>query len=267
MNVHQLIGRIFIDYLSRYSSLRRTPILGEMIHWLSHKILSSKKLVWTQVRSGEAQGLWFKVYPRTGSYYYQGTPEPEVQQLLREHLRSGMVFYDIGANIGFFTMIAARIVGPKGEVFAFEPEREAACRLKENAARNGFSNVRVVEAAAWHSSGSVGFVRCDPCVSTDRGMGKVVSSEANKEVVLVPSIKLDDFFATAVPPHFIKCDVEGAEAEVFEGAHELLAQHKPVIVCEIHSNQKIEVLRELFEKLGYNVHMLNANRLMAQALR
>jgi len=175
-----------------------------------------------------------------------------------------MVFYDIGANIGFFTMVAARLVGDKGKVFAFEPEEEALRRLRKNVERNGLTNVSVVETAVWSTAGSVLFSRCDFRFSTDRGLGKIVSSAAEANTILVPSISLDYFAINASAPHLIKCDVEGAEVEVFRGAVNLLAQYKPIVICEMHSSDKISVLRELFEGFGYQVRLLNDNRLVAR---
>ena len=262
---YNLVGGSFLRFHSRFDDLRRVPILAKLLHWASYKVLPAKVLVWTRVSNGEGRGLWVKVYPRTGSHYYRGYIEPEVQQLLQEYLRPGMIFYDIGANIGFFTMIAARLVEGEGKVFAFEPEVEAVCRLKENAARNGLTNISVVDAAVWSRTGCVSFHRCDPRSSTDRGLGRVVVSGTRENTILVPSVALDDFVATALAPDFIKCDVEGAEVEVFRGASNLLTQHKPIVVCEIHSSDQIPMLQELFETFGYRVWLLNNHRLVAKA--
>ena len=82
-----------------------------------------------------------------------------------------MTFYDVGANIGIFSMMAARVVGPRGRVVAFEADPEIAERLQEHANRNGFSWVNVEQKAAWCESGKILFERVDPAVSPDRGVG------------------------------------------------------------------------------------------------
>ena len=71
-----------------------------------------------------------------------------MQTIVAERLRPGMVFYDLGANIGLFTLLAARLVGGTGKVFSFEPDSENATRLRRNIERNGFTNVTVVDAGA-----------------------------------------------------------------------------------------------------------------------
>lgn len=123
--------------------------------------------VWRQVEGGEAKRLWIEVSPRTPEIC-RGHGELGFQKILAEKLRPGMVFYDVGANIGFFTLMAARLV-EKGRVFCFEPDAEIAARLRENARYNGFSWVTVVEAAAYSRSGKVGFERSSKLVSPDRG--------------------------------------------------------------------------------------------------
>ena len=73
----------------------------------------AEDLTWVQVQRGIGEGLWFRLNPRTGRDVVEGGGEPEVQDVLRTHLRAGMTFYDVGANIGFFSLAAARLVGPE----------------------------------------------------------------------------------------------------------------------------------------------------------
>src|SRR5580700_6182378 len=92
-------------------SFRRVPVLGSFLHVLSHRVLSSDRKVWAQVEAGPAKGIWLELNPRTGQNYRLGTTEKACQAVLAERLRSGDVFYDLGANLGFFSLLAARIVG------------------------------------------------------------------------------------------------------------------------------------------------------------
>jgi predicted methyltransferase len=87
--------------------------------------------------------------PRTGKIYFEGGGEPEVQEALLQHLRPGMTFYDIGANIGFFSLLAARLVGKEGCVVAFQADPEIAARLREHAERNSLGWITVEEKAVW----------------------------------------------------------------------------------------------------------------------
>jgi FkbM family methyltransferase len=204
-----------------------------------------------------------KLHPRTGKGYYEGKVELVVQHALVQWLRRGMVFYDIGANIGFFTLIAASIVGNEGKVFSFEPEPELVPRLKEHIGRNGFSNVSVVQAGVWSATGRAAFVRSDPLMSPERGTGNLSPAASGGNGVSVPSIALDDFVRGSPLPDLIKCDAEGAEVEVFQGAARLLAEHRPRIVCEVHSESNSQRLKDLLEGYGYKLHLLDESHLLA----
>ena len=134
-------------------SFRGIPDLGSVLHTLSHRILPSDQKVWVQVEAGPAKGIWLELNPRTGQNYRLDETEKICQAVVAEKLQSGEVFYDLGANLGFFSLLAARIVGPTGKVFSFEPDVQIAERLRRNAGRNGLSNIAVVELGVWSASG------------------------------------------------------------------------------------------------------------------
>jgi hypothetical protein len=84
------------------------PLIGPCLRCASTKPVPRDSLAWVQVRHVAAQGIWLHLNPRTGHDYYHGDVEPEVQRVLQKYLRPGMIFYDVGANIGFFSLLAAR---------------------------------------------------------------------------------------------------------------------------------------------------------------
>jgi FkbM family methyltransferase len=136
-------------------------------------------------------------------------------------------------------------------VIAFEADPEIASRLREHVERNGFSWATVEEKAVWSASRRILFARTDPKASPDRGLGHVVNS-ASADTIEIDAVSLDDFVRNfGVAPDFIKCDVEGAEVEVFRGARRLLAEKRPGILCEIHSEQNRRALLDEFVRLGY----------------
>jgi FkbM family methyltransferase len=219
-------------------------------------------LAWVQVQRGPAKDIWLHLNPRTGRTYFEGGGEPEVQAALVQHLRPGMKFFDVGANIGFFSLLAARIVGPAGRVMAFEADPEIATRLHEHIARNNFSFIAVEEKAVWSEPGTVYFARTDPATSPDRGLGHVVESSA-KDAIQVSAIALDEFVGTSDAPDFVKCDVEGAEVEVFRGAKRLLTEKRPGILCEMHGEENKRVLLEEFACFRYTCKSIDEHHVLA----
>jgi FkbM family methyltransferase len=173
-----------------------------------------------------------------------------------------MVLYDLGSNNGFFSLIAARIVGPAGGVVAFEAEPNFGKGIDENIERNDAKNVRLVRSAVWSSSGFVDFNPVDRLSSPDAGLGRVVAS-STAETIPVPSVCLDDFAQTERPPDFIKCDVEGAEVEVFRGARKLLVERGPYFECEVHSHENGKLLNAAFEEMNYDVRWYSTNHFLA----
>jgi FkbM family methyltransferase len=259
-----------LRFATPFVNLRRLPLIGPCLRWATAKLIPRDYLTWVQVQHGAARGIWLHLNPRTGRDYFQGNVEPEVQSVLQKYLRHGMVFYDIGANIGFFSLLASRLVGPQGRIVAFEADPEIAARLREHVARNRGALVSVEEKAVWSSSDSVSFVRADVGTSPDRGLGHVIARGVNEMAqgtIHVQAVSLDEYAAGFVSPDFVKCDVEGAEVEVFRGALKLLAEKKPAILCEMHSEENRRILLEQFAGLGYRCKPCGKNHVFARATR
>jgi len=256
------MGDILLRSPAPFRRLRTVPVLGEFIHRLSHRILPADERVWAQIETGPAQGLWLELNPRTGQDYLRGEVEGAVQTILAERLRPGMVFYDLGANIGFYSLLAARIVGASGKVFSFEPDVQIAERLHRNIARNGFQNMTVVEAGVWSSSGTMNFIAAEPS-SPDHGTGRIVAEGDAASGKITPCVALDDFTDGAPLPDAIKCDVEGAEVEVFRGATKVLKTLRPWILCEMHSDANDRASREFLSQFGYRFESVDGNHTMA----
>jgi FkbM family methyltransferase len=215
------LGRAFLRFADPFTKLRRFPVIGPGLRWASAKLIPRDTMTWAQVQHGPAQGIWLHLNPRTGRNYFNGDVEPEVQSVLRKYLRPGMTVYDIGANIGFFSLLAARLVGAAGRVTAFEADPEIVARLRENVARNQGAPVSVEGKAVWSYSIPVFFARADAEVSPDRGLGHVIDNEAERSAsgtIRVEAVSVDEYVRQSAAPDFIKCDVEGAEVEVFRGA-------------------------------------------------
>ena len=174
-----------------------------------------------------------------------------------------MTFYDVGANIGFFSLLGARIVGPFGRVVCFEADPEVAERLRMNLAHNGFEQATVVQSAVWSEPTTVFFARVDTRVSPDRGLGHVAVHGDSADTIAVDAVALDDLVGSERPPDFIKCDVEGAEAAVFAGAEILLRTRRPILLVEMHSAEDHRLLTRKFLEFGYHCRDLDDTHVLA----
>ncbi|HEV2418541.1 MAG TPA: FkbM family methyltransferase [Terriglobia bacterium] len=220
------------------------------------KALLPKNPEWVQVRGGLAQGIWLRLNLRDEAVYWFGIHEPIVLDSLKKLSAPGSVFYDVGAHLGFFSVSAAKFIGPQGMVMAFEAERDNWARIKENAIRNGFEDrIALVEAAAWSHSSSTGipfkrgrWPRAHGGVWADG----VIPVLAEGEVESVPAVSLDDYFRMGGRrPDALKIDVEGGECEVLKGAAELLCAARPALICEVHHEQAAEWIRDWLARKGY----------------
>jgi FkbM family methyltransferase len=260
------LGRAFLRFAAPFTKLRHFPVIGPGLRWASAKLIPRDTLTWIQVQHGPAQGIWLHLNPRTGRDYFNGDVEPEVQAALRKYLRPGMTVYDIGANIGFFSLLAARLVGATGRVTAFEADPEIVERLRENVVRNQGA-ISVEGKAVWSSSKPVFFARADPAESPDRGLGHVIDNDSERSApstIRVETISVDEYVRKSGAPDFIKCDAEGAEVEVFRGAEKLLKERPPLILCEMHGEENRQTLPKLFANHGYRCESCGKNHILAQ---
>jgi FkbM family methyltransferase len=258
------LANLFLRYAASLSGIRRIPVLGDLLSWTSRKLVPRNSLLWVQIQHGPAEGLWIRVNPRTGHNALEGVGEPAVQQALVVHLRPGMTFYDLGANIGYYSLIAAHLVGPSGTVVSFEADPEIASRLRENLVYNKFSHATVEQKAVWSEPTTVSFTRVDRNTSPDRGLGYVSTlASPSANTISVEAVSLDQFVLSHPAPDFLKCDVEGAEVAVFQGAVRLLREKRPILLVELHGQEIHQVLAGEFSLLGYACTNLDENHVLA----
>lgn len=208
---------------------------------------------WIRVQTGWARGLWMQVDLSHERAWWAGTHEPAVQDKLPQLLGTNMVFYDIGANIGFFALAAARL-GTR--VFAFEPDPENAARLRAHTTRNRLlGQLETVEAALWsESTSSITFRRGIPRSQGGVAHGKCQAVRASGPLIHVRAIKLDDFVSGGRPaPQVIKLDVEGAASEVLHGAIETIRLYRPTLVIEVHTPNERDGVTQFLAPLSYGV--------------
>ena len=165
---------------------------------------------------------------RTGGY------EPEVSAALRKVLAPGATLIDIGANIGWFSLLGASIVGPSGHVVAVEPNPRNVALLRESVKDNGFENIQVLPVALAERPGVA-------ALETDGSNGRVIpidgpppeTMEASFVVATYPLDELLDDAGTG-SVDVMKIDVEGAEPLVLLGATKTISQKRPLLISEFY---------------------------------
>jgi FkbM family methyltransferase len=206
-----------------------------------------------EIQQGVGRGLRFNTGKSIAGYLL-GTAEPDMQAALNLLVRPGMTIYDLGANVGFISMIAARLIGPQGRVVSFEPLPSNARQIKYNAALNNFSHVTVREEAMGDEEGQGSFQ-----VTNFPTTGRLKNDSVHKERIgelTVRVRRLDAVVAEAkLPlPDLIKMDVEGAEVCVLEGASHTLATARPVMLIELHGTNR--AVAHALEEQDYTAHVL-----------
>ena len=192
--------------------------------------------------------------------YFMGTYEPICLSRLRRTMKPGMVFYDIGANVGLYSILAGKLVGEGGAVHAFEPQKKLVAQLKRNIASNGLSNVNIWEAA---TSSEVKRDKLVQLSSTNTGQACLTHGDAEGlEQEEVSCVTLDSMVAEGkIPPcDVIKVDIEGAEHEALKGAEGILQERPPKAIffecIDEHLgrfNSSAEELIGFLSSLGYTL--------------
>lgn len=162
--------------------------------------------------------------------YATGIYEEPTAHLIAQLLQPGSTFVDVGANIGFFSLLAARIVGEKGRVLAFEPGPSQRKRLLTNIALNGLKNLSVAEQALSDVSEYVTLHLGPPNHS---GISSLRTISPDLPSIIVQSLRLDDWWDETLPLHLVKLDVEGAEGKVLRGMASCIRRWRPDVVMEV----------------------------------
>ena len=159
----------------------------------------------------------------------QGLYEPEVCVQFRRVLRPGMGVLDLGANIGFFALLAASLVGAGGSVLAIEPNPRNVRLLEASRRVNGFAQLSVLQVAAGRSHGLL-VLNSSYSNGTTAGLPDDVAGVLAAETV--PALRIDSVVPAGSRIDLIKIDVEGAEYTALLGCEATIRAHRPTIISE-----------------------------------
>lgn len=180
-----------------------------------------------------------------------GSYEYDKRVLFENRISEGSVVFDIGANVGFYTLLASALVGSNGEVVAFEPAPRNLRYLRSHLRMNRVSNVKIIEAAVSDINGE-----CQFDTGPDYSMGHISSNGG----LAVKSVTIDKLVLTreVSPPTYMKIDVEGAELEVLRGALKTLSTHRPGIFLATHGKEFHRQSCEFLRSMGYELEPISA---------
>jgi FkbM family methyltransferase len=248
-------------FLKTQEAFRRAPVstLFRTAAWYWRCLLRKATVVdlprWNVRMFFPAQRKGFGKFIFAFREYY----EPELGYL-EKFLSPGKVFIDVGANFGVYTLIASRLVGETGRVFAFEPTAQSFEVLRQNIALNQISNVRAFQLALAEAKGKAWlYYGWDP-VGNSLGMDPLGGDKGEEVKIETLDNLLEEYSLDRVDA--IKIDVEGAEELVLRGATRSLALHKPVIIFEFNPGCADRLglspdgARDFLESLGYEFVVL-----------
>jgi FkbM family methyltransferase len=202
------------------------------------------------ILQGPLQGMkWIVGSSNHGCWL--GCYEYEKQRDFQRAIEPGDVVYDIGANVGFYTLLSSILVGAEGRVYAFEPLPSNLRDLHRHLAINHVNNCTVIEAAVGSTECEARF---DP--SSDHHQGRLSETGA----LLVRQVSLDSLLSKGAitPPSVMKIDIEGAEVECMRGAAETIRGYRPTIFLATHGTDLHSACLAMLSGWGYNVRPLYA---------
>lgn len=237
-------------------------ILGKnfhLFHYLHNKILT-KKLPKKDINL-PCHGLQILVRnPRKSligrSIYLSGLWEPETTHFISMKMKAGMNVLDVGADIGYYTLLFAKLVGAKGNVYAFEPIPKAKQYLDKNVELNELKNVSTFGFALFDDAGMV-------CLEDPFNKSKInpqkkrlSRNDIQVEMKVFDGLRSEESIGRV---DFIKLDVEGAEMNILRGMRETIKKDRPEIIIELHPSQLKDFgfspseFINFFSELGYQI--------------
>jgi FkbM family methyltransferase len=228
-----------------FSGIRNSTFVGRALR-LPLRLIPKEAEV--RILQGPLRGeRWIAASSNHGCWL--GSYEAAKQRKIIDHVRPGMVCWDVGANVGFYTLLFAELVGGRGRTFAFEPFPRNVELLQRHVEMNNYQNVRIFACALGDFDGETGF---DPGLGTS--MGHITAGGPLR----VSCSRADTLLAAGEveAPDVIKIDVEGAEEDVLRGASRALERH-PAIFLATHGERVHRACLDLLMAAGYEVRALD----------
>jgi len=193
-----------------------------------------------------------------GATVYFNLIEPIQTQSFIKAVKKGNVLFDVGANVGYYTVLGSKLVGSEGKVFSFEPLVRNISYLYRHVEINKLENVNIIPCACSDSFAIVNFVQ-----ENNTAMGHIedkIANSSNIKMTVALSITLDEVATKLnIKPSVLKIDVEGAELSVLHGAEAIISNLKPFIFLSVHSDLLRTECLNYLSKFGYKFEPLQEN--------
>ena len=214
--------------------------------------------------------------PASVQIFLDGQMDPNLTEFLCHALKPGQTFVDVGAHLGYFSLLAQHLVRPSGQVVAFEPAPQTFALLARNAARAG--SIQVHALALWSESAELPFNTYGQRFSAYNSffgprVAPAYLHRLRKRSISVNATSLDEFLSQhPMAVHCIKIDAESAELAILRGAVRTLATHKPVVIAEVgdlgvDSAPKSAQMVDFLCKQGYQAWEWRAGTLHPHAVQ
>jgi FkbM family methyltransferase len=219
------------------------PLQKSMQYWLGGPTVVRAEFTKGPLRGRTFECLSSEKYFMLGAHF-----EGEAQEIIRGIVKPGDVVYDIGANVGYMTLLFAALCGPEGRVFAFEPSPANFPRLRRHVDLNRERNVMLQNCAVSDTEGVALFAE-------EGSMSHIVPSNSNGKGggVQVRTVRLDDFIYRDghAPPTVVKVDVEGHAGRCLAGMQRVLCVAKPTLLYELHDPREADEVSVALSEFSY----------------
>ena len=220
------------------------PLVGNALRGLARHYEDGSVVT---IRTGLAKGLRWRRRHRYVNGCWIGHYELHIQHALQREAKQGGTFYDVGANAGFFTLVAARVVGQTGKCVAFDPSPDNVASIREQLDLNGLNaRCTAVQQAVGGFEGRAQFSFDAP----GSPKGHLGASASNESTTQVEVTTLDAAASRFGQPTFVKVDVEGAEVEVLRGASAVIAAGTTWLI-ELHNDACEAGTSQILSAAGY----------------
>jgi FkbM family methyltransferase len=256
-NIRSLISKWLLsagNALGLFQGLKRCPVIYSSLRKIFILIVG-QGLPAREIVSGPLRGHKMVLGPDDRNAYLVNTYEPMTVELAQQLCQPGMHVLDMGAHVGYFSLLFSVLVGPAGQVYTLEPNPENLKKIRAMIEINRLQNIRVFPFAASDQSGEVQFI-----TENTGSMGHIATlpSENRAAAVTVRAVRMDDLACDQGIDRIdlIKMDVEGAELKALASMAGLIGRCHPTIICEWHPAVAGPDYAAIFEQLGYHCEAL-----------